>query len=118
MPSLRRQRVRELLRRELGEIIRRDYPIARYGPISVIDVQMSPDLKSARIYVSCGSEGKEASRRLQQDRSRFQREIASRVALRYVPHLRFYSDTSLERGNRVLSIIEEIENDGPDGPPE
>ena len=112
MPSLRHQRVRELLRREIGEILRKDYPIDRFGLLSVIDVQLSGDLKSARVFISSGGDTgnqQATARRLQRDRPLIQHKIASRVVLKYVPHLRFVHDPSVERGDRVLAIIEELE---------
>ena len=51
MPSLRLQRVRELLKREIGEVIRRELPVAEAGLISVNDVTVSSDLHSATVYI-------------------------------------------------------------------
>ena len=57
MSSLRLERVRELLKRELGEIIRREVPISEAGLITVNDVNVSSDLHSAAVYVGImGSE--------------------------------------------------------------
>ena len=47
MPSLRLQRVRELLKREIGEVIRREIPVGEAGLINVNDVKVSSDLHSA-----------------------------------------------------------------------
>jgi len=51
MQSLRYQRVRELLKREIGEVIRREIPVGESGLISVHDVALSGDLKSAAVFV-------------------------------------------------------------------
>ena len=112
MASLRHQRVRELLKRELGEIIRRNYSLERYGLITVSDIQMGSDLKSARVFIGVASNKEQhqrAVRRLQKDRADIQREIAGRVILKHLPRLRFVLDASLERGDRVLEIMKELE---------
>ena len=112
MASLRHERVRELLKREIGEIIRRNYSLERYGLITVSDIQMGNDLKSARVFIGVTGNKEQrphALRRLQKDRAAIQREIAGRVILKYLPHLRFVLDASLERGDRVLEIMKELE---------
>ncbi len=112
MANLRHQRVGELLRREIGEIIRQTYPIDQYGLISVVDIAMGSDLKSARVYIGVVGEKSQkaaAIRRLQKDRIAIQQGVASRVILKHLPQLRFVLDASMERGDRVLKIIEELE---------
>src|SRR5258708_12609680 len=52
MPSLRLQRVRELLKREIGEVIRREIPVGEAGLITVNDVNVSGDLREATVYIS------------------------------------------------------------------
>lgn len=112
MANLRHQRVGELLKREIGEIIRQNYAIDQFGLISVVDIQMGSDLKSARVYIGVvgSKEQKQAAlRKLQKDRGAIQRTVGTRVILKHLPQLRFVLDSSLERGDRVLEIIEELE---------
>ena len=52
MASLRLQRVRELLKREIGEAIRREFHVSEAGLITVNDVDVAGDLKSATVYIS------------------------------------------------------------------
>ena len=52
MPSLRLQRVRELLKREIGEAVRREFHVDECGLISVNDVDVDGDLKSAVVFIS------------------------------------------------------------------
>ena len=52
MPSLRLQRVRELLKREIGEAIRREFEVSEAGLITVNDVDVSGDLQSAAVFIS------------------------------------------------------------------
>ena len=52
MPSLRLQRVRELLKREIGEVIRREFEVSEAGLITVNDVDVAGDLHSAVVFIS------------------------------------------------------------------
>jgi ribosome-binding factor A len=119
--SLRLQRVRELLKREVGEIIRRELPVEEAGLINVNDVEVAPNLKNATVYVGIlgGKTQKEKGMELLElKRVRIQGLIARGVVLKYTPRLRFVLDESVERGNRVLKILEELEASGPLNEPE
>lgn len=119
MPSFRLQRVRELLKREIGEAIRREIPIAEAGLITVNDVEVSGDLRQATVFTSIlGSpdQQKRALTLLAENRPRLQDLIAKSVILKYTPRLRFALDESVVRGNRVLQIIEELEKTAPAEP--
>ena len=107
------QRVAELLKRELGEAIRREIPVSDGGLISVNSVEVSGDLRLATAYVSVlgGSDQKKRSLALlEHHRSRLQDHISRTVILKYTPVLTFTQDDSVERGDRVLQIIEKLEH--------
>ena len=112
MPTHRHERVRELLKREIGEAIRREIPVDQAGLITVNDVAMGGDLKSAVVYISILG-GPEQQRSgfglLQKNRLRLQDLVAKAVVLKYTPKLRFLIDDSVQRGNRVLEILDELE---------
>ena len=119
MQSLRLQRVRELLKREIGEAIRREIPIGEAGLICVNDVGVSSDLHSATVFVSII--GKPEQRRkgmalLRRQQKRLQAIVGHAVVLKYTPHLRFVIDDSIAEGNRVLQIMEEVEKSLPPTP--
>ena len=112
MPSMRLQRVRELLKRTLGEIISRELHSADAGIITVNDVDISSDLHSAAVFVSLlGSDEqkRKAAKMLNEDRVRIQQILSKTVVLKYTPRLKFIMDDSIERGNRVLQIMSEID---------
>ena len=116
MPSLRLQRVRELLKREIGEAIRREFEVAEAGLITVNDVDVAGDLHSALVYVSIlGNEDqqKRGMNLLTQHRKRIQGLVGRAVVLKYTPTLKFKFDDSVVRGNRVLQIIDELEKSSP-----
>ena len=123
MSSVRVQRVRELLKRQLGEILRRELSLPQDGILTVNDVDISKDLQLATVYVGViGTENqvKQAMDLLQQERKRIQGLVGRAVVLKYTPQLRFVLDQSISRGNRVLEIMDEIERSSPphEGPPE
>jgi len=112
MPSLRLQRVRELLKREIGEVIRREFPVSEAGLVSVNDVDVAGDLHSAIVFVSILGTAEQQKRglaMLTQHRKRIQGLVGRAVVLKYTPTLKFMVDDSIARGNRVLQIIEELE---------
>jgi ribosome-binding factor A len=114
MPSLRLQRVRELLKREIGEVIRREFQVSQAGLITVNDVDVAGDLHSAAVFVSIlGDEAqqKRGFALLGRHRKRIQSLLGRAVVLKYTPRLKFLMDDSIARGNRVLGIIEELERE-------
>lgn len=116
MPSLRHQRVCELLKRAIGEAIRREFNVAEAGLISVNDVVAGGDLKSAAVFISIlgnTDQQKRGLALLEQHRIRLQGHVGKAVVLKYTPTLRFIHDDSLVRGNRVLQIIEDLEKTTP-----
>jgi len=109
-------RVRELLKREIGEAIRREVPIQHAGLLSVNDVQMSADLRSAKVLISffgTSEQQKAAVSLLGAAHLRIQDHVAKTVILKYTPKLRFEFDDSVERGDRVIRLIEELEKQPP-----
>ena len=112
MPNLRHERVRELLKRQIGELIRRELPLSEAGVITVNDVGVSNDLHSATVFigiVGTDEQRKKSFALLQQERKRIQSLVGRSVVLKYTPQLRFVLDESVSRGNRVLEILDEIE---------
>ena len=106
----RKLRVNELLKRELSIIVTRE--ITFEGALVTINqVDVTPDLKSAHVYVSVLGEGSGAAviAQLEAHRVQLQTELARHVVLKYTPHLIFHLDNSIERGARVIEILQEIE---------
>lgn len=116
MPSHRLLRVRELLKREIGEAIRRELPVHQAGLVTVNDVDVAGDLKNAKVYLGLlgnAEQKKIAVELLNKNRVRIQSLVAKAVVLKYTPKLKFLTDESVDRGNRVLAIIEELEKNPP-----
>jgi len=116
MSSLRLQRVRELLKREIGAAIRREFHVNEAGLITVNDVDVAGDLKSATVFVSIlgtPNQQKHGIELLAEHRVRIQGLVGRAIILKYTPTLKFVFDDSIVRGNRVLQIIEELEKTTP-----
>ena len=112
MAFLRLQRVRELLKREIGEVIRREFPVSEAGLVTVNDVDVAGDLHSAIVFISILGNPDQRKRGLSlliRHRKRIQGLVGRAVALKYTPTLRFRVDESIVRGNKVLDILQELE---------
>src|ERR1700722_12843312 len=118
MSNLRHERVRELLKREIGEAIRREFHVNEAGLISVNDVDLAGGLKSAIVFISIFGNPAQQKRGLElltNNRVRIQGLVGRSVVLKYTPTLKFVFDDSIVRGNRVLEIINELERAQPAG---
>ena|SRR5438270_13179920 len=107
----RQLRVNELVKRELSAIISREINFEGVL-VSVNAVNVTPDLKSAHVFVSAlGSKtGANVIDRLEAHRAALQAELSRHVVLKYTPHLVFHLDDSIERGSRVLEILRDLED--------
>ena len=78
--------------------------------MTVNQVDVTPDLKNAHVFISVlGSKGrKEVLPKLESSRSALQAVLSKQVVLKYTPHLVFHLDDSIERGDRVLEILQQI----------
>lgn len=118
---MRHERVRELLKRAIGEAIRREFHVNDVGLISVNDIDVGGDFKTAVVFISIlgnANQQKHAVQVLEQHRIRIQGLVAKAVILKYTPTLKFVVDDSIVRGNRVLQIIEELEKESTPKPAE
>ena len=114
--SLRLQRVRELLKREIGEVILRELPVYEAGLININDVMVSADLHSALVYdgiFGTAEQKKRGADMLHKEQKRIQGLVGKAVVLKYTPKLRFVVTDSIEKGNRVLEILEELNKTSP-----
>jgi ribosome-binding factor A len=114
MGSHRLERVRALLKREIGEAIRRELPVSEAGLITVNDLEVGGDLRNARVFISIlgnSEQQRTGLALLLKNRLRIQQLVAKSVILKYTPQIRFVVDDSVQRGNRILQMIEDLERD-------
>ena len=117
--SLRREKLQELFKEEASAILQRRLRDPRIGFVSVTEVELSADLRHAKIFVSVlGDE--EAKRRTMEALDRaagfVRSELGRRVTLRYTPEVLFRLDESIERGTRVVALLREVTQKEPPAP--
>ena len=113
--SLRLARVNELVKREIGIFLRRRY---RSESVcwTITGVDVSADLRNATVaYSVIGDDlnAREAQHFVRKHAGEIRKEVSSKVILKYSPKLSFVRDLGIERGNRVMEILDELESDDP-----
>ncbi len=109
------QRVNEQVKRELSNLIRQLLPVENHGLISVTEVTVSKDLKTAHVYVSTvgvGAGSQKVERvlaLLERARGDLQRELSRKVIIKYTPHLMFKWDDGIERGQHIVEVLESLD---------
>jgi ribosome-binding factor A len=110
-PSRRPQRVALQIQHEISLLISRNLKDRRIGFVTITGVQMSPDLRHAKVFVSLmGSESdkKESMGALNHASGWIRHEIGQRIRMRFVPEIAFLTDTSQDYGERIDRLIDEI----------
>jgi ribosome-binding factor A len=110
--TARTDRLDELLQQEIGAILSREISDPRVGFATVTDVETTPDLRHARVWVSVigqPDEREETRRALQRAMSYVRRELGLRLRLKRIPELHVRLDETAERGTRVLRLLSELE---------
>ena len=109
------ERVNQLIRREISELLQRQVKDPRLGSfVAVTEVSTSPDLRYAKVFVSfMGSEGErqETLKGLEAATGFFRNKLARNLRLRRIPELSFHWDDSIERGAHLLQLIDEVSTD-------
>lgn len=111
MTTIRQQRVQELLYQELSILVENEFEDPFLSLLTVTNVEISRDLRHAKIYVHHGDKSISRSkvlRRLQKATPYVRRQLAQRTALRSVPEVLFYYDDTPERAARVDELLERI----------
>lgn len=109
-------RVSSLIKREISQMLMNDIKDDRVGAgmVSVTDVDVSNDLQHAKIFVSIyGTEEAKAETMegLKSSTSFVRRELGQRIRLRRTPEVMFLQDDSLERGDRMIDLLNQIKED-------
>lgn len=115
----RPEKVEQFIKEELSLILQREVRDPRIGFVSVTDVEVSQDLRHARIFVSVlgNPEEKAATMAGLSSASRYiRRALGQRLQMRFTPDIAFRLDESIERGSRVMKLLGEVKNE-PDGEP-
>jgi len=113
MTTRRPERMADVLRHELARVLREEVRDPRVGFITLTDVRLSPDLRSARVFVSALDQDEPTTLEALERATPFiRRTLARSAGLRFTPDLHFVFDHSVATGSRVESLLQEIRRDG------
>ncbi len=112
MPTQRQLRVADRLKSEIARILRREVEDPRVGFVTITDVEVSPDLRHARVFFSVLGDSpdrpQEALRGLIRARAFIRKCLADQAELRYAPELAFRYDATAERAQRIETLFHQI----------
>lgn len=107
----RATRVADQIRAEVADILMRKTKDPRLSGVTVTDVELTNDLRLARVYVTIFGDGQqetEACARLAKASGFIRSELGRRLHLRYTPELLFHRDLSGPQGDRVLALLDRV----------
>ncbi len=117
MASRRQRQVGELLHEEISRIIQHETKDPRLGFVTVTGVEVSPDLRQARVYITVFGDKLEVKNTLAgltSAASYFRRLLGQALSLRYIPELSFKLDTSLAYGMHIDELLDTIKEEHED----
>ena len=112
--QLRIEKLQELIKQEMSKMLLNDLKDPRIGFVTVTGVEMTGDLREAKIFVSVmgGAEQVKSSLDgLQSALGFIRREIGQRVRLRFTPEISFALDTSLDYGEHIQKLLLQVEGE-------
>ena len=118
MSKVRVEKVQELMKQEVSDIIFNELKDPRIGFVTVTSVACTEDLREAKIYVSVMGDEKKARDTLYGLNSSLgfvRREVGRRIRLRFTPEISFALDTSLNYSDHIQRLLNEIHEEQPNG---
>ncbi|MFL6208349.1 MAG: 30S ribosome-binding factor RbfA [Pyrinomonadaceae bacterium] len=110
----RPEKVAELVREEIAQIVGYELADPRIGVVTVTEVRMSENLREARVYVTVAGTDKEAAvalRALEHAAPYVRRQVAMELNLKRAPEIHFVRDTVEEKATRVDALLTEIQHE-------
>lgn len=109
LPYKRSQRVGDLLREEIADIIIYKLKDPRIGFVTVTGVDVTDDIKIAIVYISILEEEKKTTLDILNSAKSFIRsELSKRIRMKFIPSIEFRLDSSIEYGSRIETLLNEI----------
>ena len=112
--QLRIEKLQELIKQEMSKMLLKELKDPRIGFVTVTDVEMTGDLREAKIFVSVMGDEEQVKNSLEGLNSALgfvRREIGQRVRLRFTPEISFALDTSLDYGDHIQKLLLQVEGD-------
>lgn len=103
-----------VITRELSDLIHTRMKDPRIGFASITGVELSHDLRYAKVYVSVlgtSQEQRETMRGLGSAKGFLRHELAQRLTIRHVPEIAFHLDESIARGARVMDLLKQVQKE-------
>ena len=113
MSTRRQERVSERIHEEICDVLQKRIRDPRLAGVTVTGVEVSPDLKVAKVFISALGDRESRNSALQglQHASKYiRRQLAQQLQMRFTPELRFALDESWERGARIDELLEQVGN--------
>lgn len=105
----RTRRVGELIQHALATILQREISSRQFGMLTISQIEVSPDYKTAQVFISVlGGETEPAIRHLNDHASMLRHHLSQTVNLRTTPRLVFKYDNSIEYGSRLSALIDSV----------
>ncbi len=114
MAGHRSERVGERIHREISLMLDREISDPRLAGVTVTRVEVTGDLRLAKIYVTAPDdpeEEKQLKDALARAAHYFRKQLAASMDLRYTPELRFYIDHSIQEGERFLQVLAQVQSE-------
>lgn len=111
MSSLKGERVSSDMQRELCNILLLEAKDEDFKNVTITDVEVTNDLGFAKIYFTTLDNREKVEKDLNNAAGFFRSELSQRLDIRHTPELRFIFDESIENGQKIEKIIEELHKD-------
>jgi ribosome-binding factor A len=110
-PTYKRSvRVGDQMKQEIADILMRRIKDPRIGFVTVTDVELSDDLRNAKVFVSVyGGDKEETFKGLTSASAFIRSELGRRMSMRSVPEILFRFDATVEQGAHIMELLHEIE---------
>jgi ribosome-binding factor A len=112
--STRQERIRELLKVEISDIIRRHIKDPRLGFVTVTDAEITKDLRHAKVYISVLGDEKQKEESfavLQRAAGFIRSEFGHRAVMKTIPEISFRMDAAVEHGFRIFELLQQVKRE-------
>ena len=112
--TTRQEKIRELLKEEVADILRKEMKDPRLGFITVTDAEITADLRHAKVFVSImgSDEVRAENMKLLKNAGHFIRQsVGKRIRMKTLPEIEFKLDTSVDQAIHMLELLEQIKHD-------
>jgi ribosome-binding factor A len=114
--SVRTEKVASLVKELISEIFQHQFPMEQYGLMTVTEVRMSPDLKTAKVFVSIFGDAERKKKTLallEVEKATVRSQLGRNLRMKFTPQVMFFLDESLDYAMRIETLLNQIHKDTP-----